>query len=185
MDRATKQSEIENLTDKFQRSVACFIADYKGMNVEQITTLRKELRSQKDVEMKVVKNSLAIRALQSQSYSSALADSLIGTNAIVFAFKDPSGPAKSLVKFSNEFEHLRVKVGVLKGQKMDEKQIKALAQLPSREVLLGMLMGSMNAPASNLVGVMAAIPRSILNVLNAVKVKKETETETETEAITA
>jgi large subunit ribosomal protein L10 len=175
MDRATKQSEVQNLTDKFQRSVALFIADYKGMNVEQVTTLRKELRSQKDVEMKVVKNTLAVRALQSQPYSSVLADSLVGTNAIIFAFKDPSGPAKSLVKFADEFEHLRLKIGVLKGQKMDENQIKALAKLPSKEVLIAKLMGSMNAPASNVVGVLAAVPRSVLNVLNAVKAKKEEE----------
>src|SRR5580693_7587934 len=136
MDKATKQAEITNLTDKFQRSVALFVADYKGMNVEQVTTLRKELSSQKDVEMKVVKNTLALRALESQPYSSALADSLTGTNAIIFAFNDPSGPAKSLVKFEEEYEHLLLKTGVLKGQKMNEAMIKSLATLPSREVLL-------------------------------------------------
>src|SRR6185436_14268788 len=99
MDRATKQAEVQSLTDKFQRSTACFVADYKGMNVEQVTTLRKELSSQKDVEMKVVKNSLALRALETQPYSSALADSLTGTNAIIFAYKDPAAPAKALVKY--------------------------------------------------------------------------------------
>src|SRR5271156_6264460 len=114
MDRAAKQLEVQNLTDKFQRSVALFIADYKGMNVEQVTTLRKELSSQKDVEMKVVKNSLALRALETQPYSSALADSLTGTNAIIFSYGDPSGSAKTLVKFATEFEHLRIKAGVLK-----------------------------------------------------------------------
>ena len=87
MDKATKQAEVANLTEKFQRSVALFIADYKGMNVEQVTTLRKELSSFKDVEMKVVKNSLALRALQSQPYSSVLADSLTGTNAVIFAYQ--------------------------------------------------------------------------------------------------
>jgi len=177
MDRATKQAEITNLTDKFQRSVACFIADYKGMNVEQVTTLRKELSSQKDVEMKVVKNTLALRALQSQPYSSALADSLIGTNAIIFAYKDPAAPAKTLVKYAEEFEHLSIKTGVLKGNKMDEAMIKSLSKLPSREVLIAKVMGSLNAPAQNLVGVMAAIPRSVLNVLNAIKQKKEAETQ--------
>src|ERR1700729_595676 len=119
MDKATKQTEVTNLTEKFGRSVALFVADYKGMNVEQVTTLRKELSSHKDVEMKVVKNSLALRALETQPYSSALADSLTGTNAIIFAFSDPASPAKSLVKFEEEFEHLRLKSGVLKGQKMD------------------------------------------------------------------
>lgn len=178
MDRAAKQAEVTNLTDKFQRSVALFVADYKGMNVEQVTTLRKELSSQKDVEMKVVKNTLALRALEAQPYSSALADSLVGTNAIIFAYKDPSAPAKALVKFSDEFEHLRLKAGVLKGQKMNEAMIKSLASLPSREVLIAKVMGSMNAPAQNLVGVLAAVPRSVLNVLIALKAKKEAETQT-------
>ena len=173
MEKAAKQEEIKNLTDKFSRSVACFVADYKGMNVEQVTTLRKEMSGHKDVEMKVVKNTLALRALGTQPYSSALADSLVGTNAIVFAYGDPSAPAKSLVKFATEFEHLKIKTGVLKGNKMNEAQIKALASLPSREVLIAKAMGSMNAPASNLVGVLAAVPRSVLNVLVAVQKQKE------------
>jgi large subunit ribosomal protein L10 len=175
MDRAEKQAEIKNLSDKFQRSIALFIADYKGMNVEQVTTLRKELSTHAEVEMKVVKNSLALRALESQPYSSALADSLIGTNAIIFAFADPAAPAKSLVKFESEFEHLQIKTGVLKGQKMSAEMIKSLATLPSREVLIAQAMRSMSAPATNFVGVLAAVPRSILNVLNALKLKKESE----------
>src|SRR6185369_5074172 len=99
MDRAAKQAEVENLAAKFQRSVALFVADYKGMSVEQITSVRKELSGQKDVEMKVVKNTLALRALQSQPYASALEESLTGTNAVIFAFSDPASPAKALVKF--------------------------------------------------------------------------------------
>jgi large subunit ribosomal protein L10 len=174
MDRASKQAEVVNLTEKLQRSVALFVADYKGMNVEQVTTLRKELSNQKDVEMKVVKNSLALRALETQPYSSALADSLVGTNAIIFAYKDPSAPAKTLSKFADEFEHLNIKVGVLKGTKMSAAQIKALGSLPSREALLAKALATMNAPASNLVGVLAAVPRSIMNALVAIQKKKET-----------
>ena len=172
MDRATKEAEVANLTDKFQRAKAFFIADYKGMNVEQVTTLRKELSQQK-VEMKVIKNTLARRALQSMPYHSEVDDDLIGTNAIIFAYADPVAPAKTLTKFAGEFEHLSLKGAVLEGKKLNEAAIKALSQLPSKEVLLAMLMGSMNAPASNLVGVLAAVPRSVVNVLNAYKQKLE------------
>jgi large subunit ribosomal protein L10 len=175
MDKATKQAEIKSLTDKFNRSIALFVADYKGMNVEQVTTLRKELSAQGEVEMQVVKNTLALRALESQPYSSALADSLVGTNAIIFSFRDPAAPAKTLVKFADEFEHLSIKVGVLKGQKMDAAMVKSLARLPSREVLIAKALGSMLAPAQNLVGVLAAVPRSIMYVLNAIKDKKKLE----------
>ncbi len=173
MEKAAKQVEIANLTDKFARSVALFVADYKGMNVEQITIVRKAMSGHKDVEMKVVKNTLALRALETQPYSSALADSLVGTNAIIFAYGDPAAPAKSLVKFADEFEHMKIKAGVLKGQKMNEAQVKALASLPSREVLLARVLSTMNAPARNLVGVLAAVPRSVLNVLTAIKKQKE------------
>jgi len=172
VDRATKQAEIANLTDKFQRAKAFFIADYKGMNVEQVTTLRKELSMQK-IEMKVVKNTLALRALNGMPYQSEVEPDLIGTNAVIFAYSDPVGPAKTLTKFAGEFEHLSLKSGVLEGKKLNEAAIKALSSLPSKEVLLAKLMGSMNAPASNLVGVMAAIPRSVVNVLNAYKQKLE------------
>lgn len=173
MDRAAKQAEVENLKDKFSRSVAFFVADYKGMNVEQITTVRKELAGLKDVDMQVIKNTLARRAAMDQPYSALLDEKLIGTNAVVFSYGDPARAAKALVKFATDFEHLVLKTGVLKGTVMNESQIKALASLPSREVLLGKLLGSMNAPAQNLVGTLAAIPRSFLNVLNAVKAKKE------------
>lgn len=173
MDKAEKQAEIASLTDKFSRAKACFVADYKGMNVEQVTILRKELAGHKDVEMQVVKNSLALRALETKPDFSALADSLVGTNAIVFAYNDPSAPAKSLVKYADEFEPLKIKAGVLKGQKMGEAEIKALATLPSREVLIAKVMGSLNAPAQNLVGVLAAVPRSVLNVLTAIQKQKE------------
>ena len=172
MDRAEKQVEIANLADKFQRAKAVFIADYKGMNVEQVTSLRKELRTQK-LEMKVVKNSLALRALGSTPYQSVLADDLVGTNAVIFSYSDPVAPAKTLTKFAGDFEHLSLKGGALEGKRLNQAAIKALAELPSREVLLGKMLGSMNAPASNLVGVLAAVPRSVVNVLNAYKQKLE------------
>lgn len=175
MDRAQKKAEIANLSDKFQRSAALFVADYKGMNVEEMTSVRKNLGPSTDVEMKVVKNTLALRALESQEYKSLLEESLTGTNAIVFAYTDPSQPAKALVKFSKDFEHLKIKAGVLRGKSMSEGQIKALADLPSREVLLAMALGTMMAPVRDFVGVCAAVPRSLVTVLNAVKEKKEQE----------
>ncbi len=175
MDRATKQAQIESLKDKFGRSAALYVADYKGMNVEQVTTMRKTLASLGGVEMRVVKNNLARKALENESYGSLLDDVLIGTNAIIFSYNDPVVPAKALVKFAEEFEHLKLKTGVLNGQLLSEAQVKAISELPSREQLIAKLMGSLNAPAQNLAGVFAAIPRQVLNVLNAIKQKKESE----------
>lgn len=175
MNRTEKQAEVVKLGDQVKRSVALYVADYKGVNVEQITSLRKELATHKDVEMKVVKNRLFMKAVEKESFASEIEDHMTGTNAVIFSYVDPAGPAKVILKFGETVEHWKVKTGLLKGRILDEAAIKALATLPSREVLLSKMLASMNAPASNLVMVLAAVPRSVLNVLNAIKEKKEKE----------
>src|ERR1700741_3423333 len=93
--RADKAQEITSLSEKFGRSKAAFLVDFKGMSVEQVTTLRKKLVPV-EAEMKVVRNTLAIRALMDQPKSEVLKDSLVGNNAIVFAYSDASASAKAL-----------------------------------------------------------------------------------------
>ena len=109
--------------------------DYKGMNVEQVTSLRKKLSSLKS-EMKVVRNTLAIRALKDHPASEkAIADDLVGTNAFVFAYDDVTASAKALSEVSKEIENLKLKSGVMDGEKLDAKKITHLATLPSKEAL--------------------------------------------------
>src|SRR4051812_48269852 len=119
-----KSAEIASLADKFGRAKAAFLVDFKGMTVEQVTTLRKRLVPVES-EMKVVRNTLAIRALNPASES--LKDSFVGNNAVVFAYGEAPASAKVLADFAKEVELLQLKVGVMDGTKMNTAGIKALA----------------------------------------------------------
>ena len=172
--RAQKNEEIASLSERLGRAKATFVVDYKGMNVEQVTSLRKKLSTIRS-EMKVVRNTMAIRALKDHPASEkAIADELVGTNAFVFSYEDISASAKALSEFSKEVEHLKLKVGVMDGEKLDARTISQLASLPSKDVLRAQLLSLFNTPATNMVRVMSAGPRSFLNVMNAYKDTKET-----------
>lgn len=171
--RAEKNEEISSLAQKFARSKAAFIVDYKGMNVEQVTLLRKKLTTLQS-EMKVVRNTLAIRALKEvPNAEGAMVDDLVGTNAVVFAYEDASAAAKALAEFSKEVEHLKLKSGLMDGARLDAVKVKQLASLPSKDVLRAQLLGLFNMPATSFVRVLNAGPASFLNVMNAYKDKKE------------
>ena len=171
MNKETKQQLVAEMHDKLQRAKAVFLADFRGMNVGQATTLRDELRKAA-VEYKVVKNTLlelASKGTDKESLSSHYA----GPTAIALSYDDPVAAAKVLSKFAKEATvPFALKAGVLSGKAMSVADIQALADLPSREVLLAKLLGSLNAPASNFVGVLAAVPGSFVRVLNALKEKK-------------
>ena len=170
--RAQKEAEVSSLAEKLGRSKATFVVDYKGMNVEQVTILRKKLSSLQS-EMKVVRNTLAIRALKNRPENEqAITDDLVGTNAFVFSYEDASASAKALSEFSKDVEALKLKVGLMDGAKLDAGKIKALATLPSKDVLRAQLLGLFNQPATQMVRVLAAGPTGLLNVLNAYKDKK-------------
>jgi large subunit ribosomal protein L10 len=159
-----KSAEIASLADKFGRAKAAFLVDFKGMTVEQVTSLRKKLVPVES-EMKVVRNTLAIRALNPASES--LKDSLVGNNAVVFAYGEAPASAKVLADFAKEVELLQLKVGVMDGAKMDVNGIKALANLPSKDVLRAMLLGTLQAPMSKFVRTLAAVPGGFVRVLAA------------------
>ena len=171
--RAEKNEEISSLAEKFARSKAAFIVDYKGMNVEQVTLLRKKLTTLQS-EMKVIRNTLAIRALKEvPNAEGAMVDDLVGTNAVVFAYDDASASAKALSEFSKEVEHLKLKSGLMDGARLDAAKVKQLASLPSKDVLRAQLLSLFNTPATSFVRVLNAAPSSFLNVMNAYKDKKE------------
>jgi len=169
--RADKAQEIAFLSEKFGRAKAAFLVDFKGMSVEQVTSLRKKLVPVES-EMKVVRNTLAVRALMDHPKSeSAIKDSFVGNNAVVFAFGDASTSAKALADFAKDVELLQLKVGVMDGQKLDTNGIKALANLPSKEVLRAQLLGVLQAPMSKFVGTLNAVPSGFVRVLAAQKDK--------------
>lgn len=146
------------------------MADYRGMNVGQVTNLRRALREVK-ATMKVVKNTVAQRAVDG-SPMEPLKEHFKGTTAVIVTEGDPVGPAKALTKFVKDVESFKLKVGFLSGKLISDKEIDSLSKLPSREEMISKLMGSMQAPAQNLVNVLSALPRQLATVLAAVRDKK-------------
>jgi len=167
----TKKQIAVELHEKLARSKVVIVTDYKGLNVAKINDLRKKLRDSA-IEFKVVKNSLLTRASQ-ETDAMLIQEYFKGPSAVALSYDDPVSPAKVLMKFAEENEHLKIKVGVMDGKVLDAAAIKALSSLPSREVLLGQLLSVMNGVPTALVRALSDLPRRMLNVLVAVKEQKE------------
>ena len=166
-----KQQIVAVLQEKLSRSKIVVLTDYKGLDVLKINALRRKLR-EIDVEYRVVKNTLLVRASEACGLE-ALKDSCKGPNAIAFSYEDPVAPAKVLTEFARENDKLEIKVGMLDGKLLDVQDLKALAALPSREVLLAQLLGVLNAVPTSFVRVLNAVPGNLMNVLQAIKEQKE------------
>ena len=171
MNKENKQELVTEMHERLARAKAVFLADFRGMNVGQATNLRNELRNA-SVEYRVFKNTLLDLAAKGTD-AECLTPYLAGPTAIAISYDDPVGAAKVLSKFAKDPQSkLVLKVGVLSGNVLDVKQIQALADLPSREVLIAKMLGSMQAPATNFVGVLAALPGSLVRVLDAIRAQK-------------
>lgn len=142
-----KQAVVQEITDKMKESAAFIVVDYRGLSVAQATELRKQLR-EAGVDMTVYKNTMSRRAAESLGYE-ALNEFLTGPNAIAFSSEDVIAPAKVLNNFAKENEQLEIKAGIIEGNLVSVDEIKALAELPSREGLLSMLLSVLQAPMRN------------------------------------
>lgn len=171
MNRAEKTTEIENLKSQLKNSQLTILTDYKGLSVASVTDLRRKLRA-KSSAFKVVKNRLARIAVKDTPIS-VVADFFKGTTAVATSTSDLTGPAKVITDFLKDNEIFKFKTAVLNGKVLDFNQIKALASLPSKEELVAKMLGSLNAPATNLVSVLSQIPRQLVTVLGAVRDQKE------------
>lgn len=171
MNKQSKEALVAEFAEKLKSVKAAFLADYRGLDVEQANTLRNKLR-EAGVEYRVVKNTLLRLAAKDTSIE-CLDEYLSGPTSIALVQDDPVTPAKALVEFAKQHNVFELKAGVLDGKLLVLNDIKALAELPSREELLAKMLGSMSAPATNFVGVLAAVPRSFVQVLAAIKDQKE------------
>jgi large subunit ribosomal protein L10 len=166
-----KQQITEDLHDRFARSAIIVLTDYKGLDVTSINELRRKLRDA-NIEYQVVKNTLLVRAAEDTEIA-LIKDHFKGPSAVAISYDDPVAPAKILTQFAKENDKLEIKVGVLNGKVLDVQAIKALAMLPSREVMLAHVLSTINAVPTSFVRVLAEVPRSMLNVLTAIKDQKE------------
>ncbi|KYC59860.1 MAG: 50S ribosomal protein L10 [Heyndrickxia faecalis] len=142
-----KKQLVDEITDKFKSSTAVVVVDYRGLNVAEVTELRKQLR-EAGVEFKVYKNTMTRRAVEAAGMD-GLNSALTGPNAIAFSTEDVVAPARILNDFAKDHEALEIKAGVIEGNVATVDEIKALAKLPSREGLLSMLLSVLQAPIRN------------------------------------
>lgn len=143
-----KKKVVAEIAEQLETSKAVVLTDYRGLNVAEVTALRKELR-EAGVTFKVLKNTLTRRAAE-QAGVTGLNEHLVGPTAIAFSADDVVAPAKILHKFAKEHEALEIKAGLLEGEYIDAAQIKELADLPSYEGLLAMLLSVLQAPLRNM-----------------------------------
>jgi large subunit ribosomal protein L10 len=150
-----KKQIVAEIAEKFRASKSTVIVDYRGLNVAEVTELRKRLR-EAGVEFKVYKNTLTRRALAEVGLE-GLNDVFTGPNAIAFSKEDVVAPAKILSEFAKDHEALEIKAGVIEGNIATLEEINALAKLPSREGLLSMLLSVLQAPIRNFALVTKAV----------------------------
>ncbi len=165
-----KKQVVADLTEKVKAAQAIVLADYRGLTVEQDTELRNALRAA-GVEYRVVKNTLTSFAMKENGLE-GLDPYLNGPTAMALSSTDAVAPAKVLSEFAKKFEKLELKVGVVEGKVIDIDGIKALAELPSREVLIAKVLGGFNAPISGFVNVLNGNMRGLVVALNAIAEQK-------------
>ena len=150
-----KKPIVEEIAELLNGAQAAVIADYRGLTVEQDTILRKKMR-EAGVVYKVYKNTMIKRAVAGTEFEALTAD-LEGPTAIAISKDDATAPARILHEFGKTADKLQLKSGVVEGTYYDAKGMEAISSIPSREVLLGRLLGSMQSPITNLARVIKQI----------------------------
>lgn len=171
MDRTTKQQIVSELQEKLKQAKLGVLTNFNAMNVEKMESLRNALRKN-DAELKVVKNTLLNIASKETDFN-VLADHFKFPVAVVLSYKDPVAPTKALIEFAKKNPELEIRAGVLDGKLLSKSDISALADLPSREVLLGRLVSVMAAVPTSFVRVLNGVPAGFVRVLNAYAETKE------------
>ncbi len=136
-----KKQIVQNIEQKMQKSTFIVLTDYRGLNVAEITELREKLRLP-GIEFKVLKNTMVEFALKNLGWDD-LIEYLPGPNAVLFSEDDPVQPAKILQEFARKHKKLNIKVGLLEGKIVPQDKIKVIAELPSREILIATVLGTM------------------------------------------
>lgn len=174
MNRTKKAELAATLKTKFSEAKVAIFADFKGVTSSQADDLRRQLRAH-DTHVKVIKNNIARLVMSDGSMgeeAKTLVDGIVGPTLVAFAMGDAAASAKIIHKFAQNNEALKLKDSLMGQKRLDASGIEMLATLPSREVLLGTVLSTMNAPITNFVGVLAAVPRSFVTVLTAIGKKK-------------
>lgn len=172
MDKNVKQEQIEFIKNVVANAECLVLAGLEGLNAAQVSELRRSLHDA-DVQFKVIKNKLARIAL-ADTDAHVLSDDFVGSTAIAWSNDSPVSPAKVLVKFEKEFEHLKLKSGFTGKARLSMEGVSELSKMPSLEELRAQMLGLFSAPASNLLGQFNAVAQNLVGVLQA-KIDKDKE----------
>ena len=165
-----KKAVVAEVTGQLQGAQAAMLAEYRGLTVAQMTTLRRKAHESK-IYLRVVKNTLARRAVEGSPYE-CLKDQMVGPLAYAIS-TDPVAVAKLLSEFAKDNAQLKIKAAAMAGKLMTLDQVKALATLPGREQLLAMLLGAMQAPIATFVRTLNEVPGKFVRTLAAVRDAKQ------------
>jgi large subunit ribosomal protein L10 len=155
---AKKAQEVEVVTAKLKEAASVVVVDYRGLTVEQVTDLRKQLRDA-NIEMKVIKNGILRRAAEAAGLE-GMEDVFVGPTAVAFSNEDVVAPAKIMNDFAKNADKLEIKGGIIEGNVSSVEEIVALAKLPSREGLLSMLLSVLQAPVRDVAYAVKAVSDS-------------------------
>ncbi len=171
LTRNVKEEMIQDYTEGLAAAPHAFLLGYKGISVPQVTELREKIR-QSGGHYLVVKNTLALRAIEGGKLAD-LKEHFVGPTAVAYCLKDPVALAKALTDFAKNAPVLEFRAGLVEGQRIPANQIKAIAELPSREALISKLLYLLQSPIARFVRTLAAVPQSFVVVLDQVAKKKE------------
>lgn len=171
MRKDEKEVVISTLAERLKKATTVILAEYRGLKVSEITEIRRDIKKNAG-DFKVVKNRLAKRAITGSEWA-PLEEYFRGPIGIVTSDGDPVVLSKVLTKHATSFPALKLKVGLMSGKLLDVKEIESLSKLPSKEELYAKLLGTLQAPASNLVRVLQALPQKLVIALKAISEKKQ------------
>jgi large subunit ribosomal protein L10 len=169
--RFEKKVLVEDISEVLKEASFLYFISYKGLNVKDFSSLRDEL-AKNDAQCTVFKNSLIKKAAEQAGINDLAELSLAGDTALISGLGDAGAVAKVIADFAKKSEEVRAKAGYVEGTVLDEAGVKSIADLPSKDTLRAMLLGTLEAPARNLVGVLNNAGAQIVNVLGNYKDSK-------------
>ena len=170
--KVQKETIVSQFRDKLKSSQGFLVFEYHGLTVADMTRLRREVR-EKGGELKVFKNKLVKKALAGTQIEKVLSDDFKGPLASVFGLKDMAAAAKVIMGFEKGEAPLKIRTGILDNCKISINEIKELAKLPSREILLSKCVGTLAAPLQAFLNLLTAVSRELIYVLKAVEGQKK------------